>query len=387
MKGMDINMKIMYVAKRGPHNIAAQTHLDVLKSIYGEENIFIIDLLSSKVVHKDRYVSYGYSSKRIVERVIRFSQGNSPFISDKIILDLCKVVRNNSISLLFSEESDLGNLYRTLKCQFENLTIICFFHDISADLFKARINDAPKWKLHYVCECKNIIQQEKVTQQYVDKKWVFNKADAERFYDYYGYIPDEIIPMGAPAPKCKEDYKTDITPKSDKKIILFVCSSYYVNIVGFKWFNSEVLPYLDKKYHIFIVGTGALQLKNIVTNEDVEIVGRVESMTAYYEKADIVIEPVFDGGGMKVKTIEALSFGKNIISTSESLNGYWEALPDNVRNQFVFKCNTADMWIKNCNMLLNSEIRKFNLSVFNAFQKNFSQETLKRRFEDALKKI
>lgn len=382
--GMVRGMKVLYIAKRGPNNIAAKTHLSVIKAIYGADNVIEIDLLKAFPEHKDRYIAYGYNSKNPGERIIRFLQGNSPFISNKIIGDLCSVIRENQISLVFSEESDLGNLYKKVKDTFQNVKIICFFHDISADLFAKRIDDAPKWKQHYILECKNIIKQEKVTQKYVDEKWVFNQADAERFMAHYGYAPDEIIPMGAPIPKTSEEYKKIVTDKEDKKQMLFVCSSYYVNIDGFKWFYQNVIPNLKKKYHIIIVGTGAQQLKSLITNEDIEILGRVESMAAYYESADVIIEPVFDGGGMKVKTIEALSFGKVIVSTSESLNGYWEKLPARMKNKLVFRCDTVNDWVESCNLLMKSEVKKYNEEVFDAFAINFSQEALQNNFEKAL---
>ena len=382
--GMVRGMKVLYIAKRGPNNIAAKTHLSVIKAIYGADNVIEIDLLKALPEHKDRYIAYGYNSKNLGERIIRFLQGNSPFISNKIIGDLCSIIRENRISLVFSEESDLGNLYKKIKDTFHNVRIICFFHDISADLFAKRIDDAPKWKQHYILECKNIIKQEKVTQKYVDEKWVFNQADAERFMAHYGYAPDEIIPMGAPIPKTSEEYKKIVTDKEDKKQMLFVCSSYYVNIDGFKWFYQNVIPNLKKKYHIIIVGTGAQQLKSLITNEDIEILGRVESMAAYYESADVIIEPVFDGGGMKVKTIEALSFGKVIVSTSESLNGYWEKVPARMKNKLVFRCDTVNDWVESCNLLMKSEVKKYNEEVFDAFAINFSQEALQNNFEKAL---
>lgn len=382
--GLVRGMKVLYIAKRGPNNIAAKTHLSVIKAIYGADNVIEIDLLKALPEHKDRYIAYGYNSKNLGERIIRFLQGNSPFISNKIIGDLCSIIRENRISLVFSEESDLGNLYKKIKDTFHNVRIICFFHDISADLFAKRIDDAPKWKQHYILECKNIIKQEKVTQKYVDEKWVFNQADAERFMAHYGYAPDEIIPMGAPIPKTSEEYKKIVTDKEDKKQMLFVCSSYYVNIDGFKWFYQNVIPNLKKKYHIIIVGTGAQQLKSLITNEDIEILGRVESMAAYYESADVIIEPVFDGGGMKVKTIEALSFGKVIVSTSESLNGYWEKLPARMKNKLVFRCDTVNDWVESCNLLMKSEVKKYNEEVFDAFAINFSQEALQNNFEKAL---
>ena len=377
-------MEVLYIAKRGPNNIAAKTHLSVIKTIYGENNVLEVDLLKSVPEYRDRYVAYGYNSKKLGERIIRFLQGNSPFISNRIIDDLCSIIRKNRISLVFSEESDLGNLYKKIKEDFPDVRTICFFHDISADLFAKRIADAPKWKQHYILECKNIINQENVTQKYVDEKWVFNQADADRFKAHYGYDPDEVIPMGGPVPKNGEEYKSVITDTEENKQMLFVCSSYYVNIEGFKWFYQNVIPHLQKKYHIVIVGTGAQQLKSLVTNTDIEILGRVESVAAYYESADIIIEPVFDGGGMKVKTIEALSFGKVIISTTESLNGYWEAVPESLRGKKIFRCNTAEEWIAACNDVMDSKISKYNPDVFEVFSESFSEDVLKKRFSHSL---
>lgn len=377
-------MKVLYIAKRGPNNIAAKTHLSVIKTIYGQDNIIEVDLLKSVPEYREGYIAYGYNSKKLGERIMRFLQGNSPFISNKIIDDLCSIIRRNRVSLVFSEESDLGNLYKKIKEIFPNVRTICFFHDISADLFTKRINDAPKWKQHYILECQNIIRQERVTQQYADEKWVFNQADAERFMVHYGCNPDEIIPMGAPMPKTGEAYKKVTTDTGDKKQMLFVCSSYYVNIEGFKWFYQNVIPNLRRKYHIVIVGTGAQQLKSLVSNDDIEILGRVESMAAYYETADVVIEPVFDGGGMKVKTIEALSFGKIIISTPESLNGYWEAMPETLKGRFIFRCNTADEWTEACNKVMDMETRRYNQEVFDVFAKSFSEAVLLDSFQQHL---
>ena len=378
-------MKILYIAKRGENNIAAKTHLKVIKELYGENNVYEIDLLEKNYNEKKNYIAFGYNSKNIGERLIRFVEGNSPFISNKIINKVCHIIQKEKIELVFSEESDLGNLYKKIKIKFQDVKIICFFHDISADLFRKRIEDAPKWKKHYILECKNIIAQEKITQKYVDKRWVFNEADAERFVKNYGYFPDEIIPMGAPRPIYNSSYQNIVTNAESKKNILFVCSSYYVNIEGFIWFYNNVLPYLHKKYDLFVVGSGSKQLEGKIRNENVKILGRVESMTSYYENADIVIEPVFDGGGMKVKTIEAISFGKYLISTSESLNGYWEKIPENLKNEVIFRCNTKQEWIDACNFLLNTKIKKYNEDIFDTFSKYFSAEALKKQFFNAFK--
>ena len=46
-----------------------------------------------------------------------------------------------------------------------------------------------------------------------------------------------------------------------------------------------------------------------------------------------MIAPLFDGGGMKSKTVEALSFGKIFVGTEESLFGFWEEMDSDIRGK------------------------------------------------------
>lgn len=226
-----------------------------------------------------------------------------------------------------------------------------------------------------------MIREEWVCQKYVDQKWVYNKVDADRFLECYGYEPDRIIPLSSFEPMHDRRYMSNTVDKSDITKILFVCSSYYVNIEGFKWFYTDVIPKLEKEYHVDVVGTGAIQLKSSMESEHVSFVGKVESMTPYYADADIVIAPVFDGGGMKVKTIEAISFAKCFISTSESLNGYWEVVPEGIRNNLIYKCDTKEEWISACNDLINKDVKKYNKEIYEVFREYFSYDSMLSEFQ------
>lgn len=378
-------MKVLYIHKRGPHNIAARTHLSVLQSIYGKENIWIVDLLSPKAEKREQFISYGYTTKNVFQRVLRYLQGNTTFLNNEMIGGMCRVVQTEKIGLVFSEESDMGNLFRAIKQVSPETKIICFFHDISADLFQKRIQDCKPSQLHVKLEYKRVIHQERAALEYMDEKWVFNDADAARLKMHYGCKPDAVIPMGAPVPQINADYAAKVTANSALKQMLFVCSSYYVNIDGFNWFYKNVFPYLEQQCQIDVVGDGALKLRGNVDENRIRLVGRVDSMVPYYENADIVIAPVFDGGGMKVKTIEAYSLGKCMISTAESLNGYWEGTPEELRGNLIYRCNTAPEWIEACNFLMKKEIHRFNAEVFEVFKASFSEEALLANFKKQLK--
>lgn len=377
---------ILYIAKRSLYDVGSVTHLQALIDIYGKQNVFIVDLIRS-MVHRDKnYVAYT-RTKNVFERLERWIQGNTSYISNKIIKEICDIVVEHDIDLIFSEESDLGYLMRAIKTKSPKTRIICFYHDISADLFAQRKKHMPGAGLHYrLIECNLTIRQERISQKYCDENWVFHTADAEKFKKFYGYNPDVMIPLASPIRKISDSVKSAVTRADEEKSILFVCSKYFVNRLGFKWFYEKVLPSLKDSFQINVVGMGAEGLADFCTDTNVKLVGAVDDLSEFYLNADIVIAPIFDGGGMKVKTMEAVSYAKCIVGTTESLHGFWEKIPDSVRGNIVHQCDTAEEWIQALDFLLTKELNKFNEDLYAVYKEYFSYEAMLEQFRRRLKK-
>lgn len=374
---------VLYVAKRGPHDIGAKVHLQALQDIYGADNVYIVDLISSMPNIQNKYVSF-VRSKNVFERLERWIQGNTSYISNRIIREICEIVKENNIDILFSEESDLGYLMKAVKKTKPEIRIICFYHDISADLFAQRKRKSSGMPLYYrYIECNLTIYQEKVSQKYVDENWVFHSGDALKFERTYGYKPQVMIPLASPEPNIPETIKNSTTNNSRKKC-LFVCSKYFVNRQGFRWFYDKVLCQIPIEFDLDVVGNGSKALGDFCKDPRIHLIGSVESLDDFYLNSDFVIAPIFDGGGMKVKTMEAVSFAKCIIGTSESLRGFWEKMDENVKGQIVFQCDTADEWINAMNRMLDAPTAKYNPALDNIFKKYFSYNALKGMFKEHL---
>ena len=48
--------------------------------------------------------------------------------------------------------------------------------------------------------------------------------------------------------------------------------------------------------------------------------GFVDDITLFYKAADMLINPVIDGGGIKTKLVEALGYNMNVVTTSKWCN-------------------------------------------------------------------
>lgn len=369
---------LIYISKAFEDNIGASMHYKALKEILGEENIYTVDLRPIDGNSRKNYRCYG-KYKTPVHRICRWLQGNMMFISDNIIADICKIIRREKVKCVFIEDSVFGNLSRRIKKEFPGVRVVSFYHDIKANLY-------PQWikkdrSILSFVEYKIGIRQEKINHKYADINMVFNKRDAKLFEAYYKSQPEAIIPLPAPVPSIPNDIMNSITEKDDKKHILFVGKKYYPNLVGFKWFVDNVLPSLTDNIQVDVVGRGLEELRNEYSDPRINVIGGVESLNPYYENADIVIAPLFDGGGMKSKTVEALSFGKIFVGTEESLFGFWEEMDSDIRGKTCYQCNTPEEWIQTINNLAKDDIHKFNEDVFELFKAKFSYDVIREQLK------
>ena len=111
------------------------------------------------------------------------------------------------------------------------------------------------------------------------------------------------------------------------KNILFIGSFYVVNREGIKHFTENILPILKKKgaeYNFQIAGTIC---KHIPDSPEYEKLGVVDDVGDAYRNARVVINPVRYGTGLNIKTIEALSYTKPLVTHEIGVRGLRSDFP------------------------------------------------------------
>lgn len=195
-----------------------------------------------------------------------------------------------------------------------------------------------------------------------------NKRDNELLKKEYHVSPHFLLPISM-----ADDFGSNYVGSNKKtNIILFVGSYFMPNVKGIRWFCKNVMPYVNKD--LLIVGKKMELLKDELESEHVKVVGTVDSLGNYYRIADAVIMPIFIGDGMKVKTAEAMMYGKPILATNEALEGY------EIKNiQGIYRCNTAKQFIDQINELscygYRDEIRVL-------FKNKYSMEATYEKFSE-----
>jgi glycosyltransferase involved in cell wall biosynthesis len=103
--------------------------------------------------------------------------------------------------------------------------------------------------------------------------------------------------------------------------LLFVGSGSYAPYErGLAWMVRSVLPLIRAQgpVEFDVVGTPPA---HPIAAEGVRYVGPVPSVRPFYERAHLVVVPVFEGSGTRLKMLEAAAYGRPVVSTRLGAEG------------------------------------------------------------------
>lgn len=101
----------------------------------------------------------------------------------------------------------------------------------------------------------------------------------------------------------------------------FIGTSYKPNVMGLKWFCEEVLPLVREECPDSCLVIAGTVCNSVPDMSGVIKMGRVDNLEEFYSKIDFAINPVMSGTGLNIKTIEALSYRKPLVSTQVGAKG------------------------------------------------------------------
>jgi hypothetical protein len=273
---------------------------------------------------------------------------------------LKKIIRRKQITHLIIEHPYYGWLGILLK-KFCKVKFIVHSHNIEALRFKS----IGKWWWNILW------QYEKFTHRKADTNFFITDEDRAFAIKNFGLDPSKCTtvtygmelnapPAALEKQKAKKEIRElyDIAPGDN--ILLFNGTLSYkpnrdaVDVIV-RSINPRLAANKDFRYKIIICGKGLPEHysnSNAAISKNIIYAGFVDDINIYFLAADIFINPVIEGGGIKTKIVEALGYNMNVVTTGSGAigvplsitgekmkvvaDGDWEDFTSS-----VVKCNTT----------------------------------------------
>lgn len=109
-----------------------------------------------------------------------------------------------------------------------------------------------------------------------------------------------------------------------KNIMLYVGNLFWLpNRDGIRWLIKNIYPFLRKQIptlQLWIIGKTPKYIKYL-QHESIKYLGYINDVSKYINKSKFCIVPILYGTGIRIKILEAFSWGLPVISTPEGIIG------------------------------------------------------------------
>lgn len=180
-----------------------------------------------------------------------------------------------------------------------------------------------------------------------------NKADfvlAINHRDYenlYSHLKDKVVEYPY-LPSTENIFAPE--PCTEVKRIAFIGSAIDFNIKSLNWFLTNVWPIVLKdnpNVELHVYGKVSAYCRKLPS---VYLHGYVEKYEDIYKNNQIFVNPILMGGGLKIKCVEALMYGKPLVTTSVGAQGLEEGV-----NEAFLVADDVEGFSSHINSLLHSK--------------------------------
>lgn len=338
---------------------------ELLKAVFGKENVKLIMFTNCLNYEcKDGDAMRLKSYRCMVDRVINIFRGRL-FTGKQNEEWVIRYVEQENYNIVFLDRSLFGTLAFELKKNCIKSEIWTFAHNVESNYF---YNKLKKNALIRGIICRKIKKSERVTFENSDKIFSLTNRDADLIKTIYDKKVNFVIPVTFQDKFC---LKKCAFHDWNKKELLFIGSMFGPNYDGIKWFCRNVMKELPE-YTLKIVGKGFESKRSDLEGEsdNIQVIGTVDDLEKYYYADNVIVMPIFYGEGQKVKTAEAMMYGKVILASDEALEGY------HVQGvEGILRCNSKDEFVNSIRMLHEKIIwDNARNSVRSLFLKNYEFE-------------
>jgi polysaccharide biosynthesis protein PslH len=243
----------------------------------------------------------------------RLPYSSTKYISKQYVNRLKSLLGENRYDAIVIDHSQLGWLLKFINPRQK---IIMIAHNIEYEMYLQHARNADHWltKLIYQREATSINNLEQLLATKVTEIWALTEHDANHFARLAQSNKARALSLPS---GFATTHNQDVEKQFDVGII--GSWAWMPNEEGLRWFLAEVYPHIPTHISIHVAGRGAEWLRDKYPN--VTYRGFVPDAQAFMAEARVVAIPTLSGGGIQIKTLDAITAGARIVATPVAMRG------------------------------------------------------------------
>ncbi|MGI8502237.1 MAG: glycosyltransferase family 4 protein [Hassallia sp.] len=239
---------------------------------------------------------------------------SAKYYSQKYINQLKTILKNEKFDAFIIDHAQMGWLAPFLN---NKAKIIFIAHNIEHEIYLTQLkNYQSQISQHiYQRETYLIKDMEDNLARTATQVWTFTEYDASYFLNINQATKIFHLPSSL---------KISPNQPAIKHFDIGIIGSWTwkANKLGLNWFLEEVYPHLPTNLSIHIAGLGAEWLRGKYPN--INYCGFVPSVQTFMAQAKVLAIPSISGGGVQIKTLDAIACGSPLVATPIALRGISE---------------------------------------------------------------
>ena len=205
------------------------------------------------------------------------------------------------------------------------IPIVLIEHNVEHDLYHKLSISMPKtnffMRLLYLREYRLLYEKEKNACEKSSYVLTLNDTDKEKLNNFFNVknLDSMHIPGGFETLKIFKEKKYSVT--------MLGTWNWDANKQGLEWFVKFIYPHINNTIDIHVGGRGAEWLNGKYTN--IIYHGFVENAQDFLSNSKCIIIPSVEGGGIQIKTLDAISSNIPVVATSVAVRGI-EEIPEGI---------------------------------------------------------
>jgi glycosyltransferase involved in cell wall biosynthesis len=289
-----------------------------------------------------------------------------------------RLIKSGNFDLVQIEHVETGLLIKKIR----NFSMILDAHDVITKpvmrRYMASRGILEKMVNYFRCKITKKIETY-ITRKF-DMVFTRSEQDKEVLSKLNSGLPITVVPHPV------INMVSDVRCKREPKALLFAGAMHRdVNIESVLYFYEKIWPHIRREIpdaRFYIVGNKPNQRVKALAKKDKDVVvtGFVEKLEPYYLRASVFVSPLFIGGGIIAKNLQAMALGLPVVTTSVGNEGI-EAVPE----KDILIADDPDAFAKKVLLLLRNT-QKWDEIACNGKKfvlKNFGLGSVVKKIEDS----